>query len=139
MKVLFKLHVYAANTRNDVVPSKNISLKALRTDTLGDVLRNAIQKAGWNEDELRTRSIRFFDEDFYEYVDIGDDAHPADLGKYEVDLESIRRPEVRRNGCVPGRTKKSRAHCRLNNVSTPDEFCVELLSGQLLAFSLLTG
>ncbi|KAH7693551.1 hypothetical protein AAVH_39412, partial [Aphelenchoides avenae] len=93
-KVLVKLRVYANSANNDVAQAKNISLETQWTDTLGGILCNAIRKARWNEYGQRTRSIRFYDRDFDEDVDVKEDGRPVDLDKYGVELERMRRIAV---------------------------------------------
>ncbi|KAH7697661.1 hypothetical protein AAVH_35255, partial [Aphelenchoides avenae] len=141
MKVLVKLRVYANSVKDDVVQAKNISLETQRTDTLHGILRNAIRKARWNENGLRTRSIRFYDRDFDDHVDVEEDERPVDLGKYEVELERMPRTAVAMasQSLRIAATSTGRASPEVHqNGDTPVEFYVKGLAGRVLAFKLLT-
>lgn len=154
MKVLVILRTY-----RDVFQEKSIAVEAQRTDTLHGILRNAIQKAGWNENELRTRSIRVYDEDFEDYVDVGEDERPVDFGRYEVLLQSKTGIEVaaasqtrptaatniarfsagaRQTGYVRTFATASRSESTGTFRDMPVEFYVKSIAGRTLTFKLLT-
>ncbi|KAH7696629.1 hypothetical protein AAVH_36299, partial [Aphelenchoides avenae] len=142
MKVLVKLRVYAGDVNNHIVQAKNILLErsSLEMHILADIIGDAIQKARWNESGLRTRSIRFYDKDFEEYVDVEEDERPADMGKYEVELEKTPRIAVATaSHRLPiAATSAGRLESEdLQNGDKPVEFYVKTLSGRKLTFKLL--
>ncbi|KAH7709141.1 hypothetical protein AAVH_23590 [Aphelenchoides avenae] len=142
MKVLVKLRVHAGDINSQVVQAKNIMLErsSLGTHILADVIGDAIQKARWIESGLRTRSIRFYDKDFEEYVDVEEDERPVGLGKYEVVLEKTPRIAVATasHGLPIAATSAGRlASEDHQNGQTSVEFYVKSLSGRMFTFNIL--
>ncbi|KAH7709140.1 hypothetical protein AAVH_23589 [Aphelenchoides avenae] len=137
MKVLIRLRVYDDN--DDVVQRKDVSVETQRTDTLRGVLRNAIRKARWNENGLRTHSIRLYDQDFDTDVDVEEDERPVHLGQYRVELEEMPPVAVATPSPSPPTAAATSAVKIEQNEDTPVEFYVKSLSGQKLTFYLLTS
>lgn len=96
MKVLYKFRF--SRTDSETAGRKNISVILDASCKVLDGLEVAFEKLTEDAAQWTIVSVRHFDEDFGEHVDITDDDVVEGLAKYEVDLEPCHTEQTQTEG-----------------------------------------